>query len=50
MAHVPVLVKEVIEYLSIEPGDKIIDATVSGGGHSREILEKFPDVKIIGIK
>lgn len=50
MAHVPVLVKEVIEYLNIEPGDKIIDATVNGGGHSRALLEKFPDVKIIGIE
>ncbi len=50
MAHTPVLVKEVIEYLKIEPGRKIIDATVNGGGHSREILEKFPDIKIIGIE
>lgn len=48
--HTPVLLKEVIEYLNIKPGDKIIDATVNGGGHSREILEKFPDVRIMGIE
>lgn len=48
--HTPVLVKEVIEYLNIRPGAKIIDATVNGGGHSRAILEKYPDVKILGIE
>src|SRR3989344_3472024 len=50
MKHIPVLLKEVIEYLNIKPGGKIIDATINGGGHSRAILEKFPDVKIIGIE
>lgn len=50
MTHIPVLLKEVIEYLNIEPGDKIIDATVNGGGHSKEILEKFSDVKVLGIE
>jgi len=48
--HIPVLVKEVIEHLNIKEDSKIIDATVNGGGHSREILEKFPGVKIIGIE
>src|SRR3989338_3827688 len=48
--HIPVLVKEVIEHLNIKKDSKIIAATVNGGGHSREILEKFPGVKIIGIE
>lgn len=48
--HIPVLVKEVIEYLNIKPGAKIIDATVSGGGHTKAILEKYPDAKILGIE
>src|SRR3989338_5804878 len=48
--HIPVLVKEVIENLNIREDSKIIDATVNGGGHSRKILEKFPDVKILGIE
>ena len=30
--HEPVLLKEAIEYLSIKPGEKYIDATVGGGG------------------
>ena len=48
--HKPVLVQEVIEYLAIKPGSKIIDATINGGGHTREILEKFQDVKVLGIE
>ena len=48
--HTPVLVKEAIEYLKIEPGARIIDATVNGGGHSREILIRFSDVRILGIE
>ena len=33
MSHVPVLLKEVIEYLVPKPGQKFIDATFGGGGH-----------------
>jgi 16S rRNA (cytosine1402-N4)-methyltransferase len=36
--HVPVLLNEVIEGLQVEPGERIIDATVGGGGHAYEIL------------
>ena len=36
--HVPVLLKETIDLLKIEPGGKYIDATLGGGGHSKEIL------------
>ena len=50
LVHTPVLVKEVIEYLNIRPGAKIIDATVNGGGHTLAILERFKDVKILGIE
>ncbi len=50
MVHTPVLVKEVIEYLNIRPGGKIIDATINGGGHTQAILERFKDVKILGIE
>src|SRR3989338_3832955 len=48
--HVPVLVKEVIEYLAIKPSAKIIDATINGGGHTRAILERFDDVRVLGIE
>lgn len=38
--HVPVLMKEAIEYLEPKPGDIIIDATLGGGGYSLALLEK----------
>ena len=38
--HTPVLLKEVIENLNVEKRGKYIDATIGGGGHSFEILEK----------
>ena len=50
LMHKPVMLQEVIEYLDIRPGSKIIDATLNGGGHTRGILEKFPDTEILGIE
>src|SRR3989338_5797486 len=48
--HKSVMFNEVEEYLNIKPGFKIIDATLNGGGHSFGLLEKFPDIKILGIE
>ena len=48
--HRSVMLQEVIEYLGIKPGAKIIDATLNGGGHTIGILEKYPDVRILGIE
>jgi len=39
--HVPVLLKEVLEYLDLRPGDIVVDATLGFGGHSREILKQI---------
>ncbi|OHB18112.1 MAG: 16S rRNA (cytosine(1402)-N(4))-methyltransferase [Parcubacteria group bacterium RIFCSPLOWO2_01_FULL_40_65] len=51
MRHIPVLLNEVLEYLDPKPGDKIIDATFSGGGHAEKILEKIkPNGKLLGIE
>lgn len=36
--HVPVLLQEAIEYLSVIKGKKYVDGTFGGGGHTREIL------------
>lgn len=37
--HIPVLLDEVLEYLSVKTGKKYIDATLGGGGHTREIVK-----------
>ncbi len=39
--HIPVLLKECIENLNIEPDGIFVDLTFGGGGHSKAILEKL---------
>ncbi len=39
--HLPVLVREVLQALQPQPGQVIVDGTVGGGGHSREILSRI---------
>lgn len=47
--HIPVLLHETIEALSLTPGAHYIDATVGGGGHTQAILEAVgPDGRVIG--
>lgn len=45
--HKPVLLKEVLAYLDVQRGKKYIDATLGGGGHAREILERGG--KVLGV-
>lgn len=48
--HKPVLLKESIEALKLESGDVVVDATLGGGGHSREILKRIlPDGILVAI-
>ncbi len=48
--HIPVLLREAIEYLAPRPGGVYIDATFGGGGHSRKILESSaPDGKVFAL-
>ncbi len=48
--HIPVLLQEVITFLDPRPGDFIIDGTVDGGGHAREILGRITDTgRLLGI-
>jgi 16S rRNA (cytosine1402-N4)-methyltransferase len=37
--HVPVMLRECIEALAIEPSGTYVDVTFGGGGHSKEILK-----------
>lgn len=45
--HISVLLQEVIDGLNIKPGEKYIDATLGGGGHTKAILQKGG--KVLGI-
>ena len=39
--HVPVLLKESVDGLSIQTGGIYVDVTFGGGGHSKEILSRI---------
>ncbi len=39
--HKPVLLKEVLDGLNIQPSGTYVDCTLGGGGHGRAILEKL---------
>jgi len=48
--HIPVLTKEILNYLNLKKGGVYIDCTLGGGGHSKAILEKiYPDGLLIGM-
>lgn len=50
MAHISVLMNEVIDGLNIQSDDVVIDATINGGGHSFEIAQRLGnDGVLIGI-
>ena len=51
MIHLPVLTKEIIQYLKAEPNKNFIDATFGQGGHTLAILEKTkPSGKVLAIE
>uniref|UniRef100_A0A336KBB5 CSON004485 protein n=1 Tax=Culicoides sonorensis TaxID=179676 RepID=A0A336KBB5_CULSO len=45
--HVPVMSREVLEYLKPEDSQTIIDMTFGAGGHSKLILQNAPNIKLI---
>jgi 16S rRNA (cytosine1402-N4)-methyltransferase len=47
--HISVLSAELINGLALREGGHYLDATVGVGGHSRAILDSFPDVTLVAI-
>lgn len=39
--HTPVLLKEILEIFNPQAGERYIDATINGGGHAKEILDRI---------
>ena len=40
--HISIMVKEILDFLEIRPGQQGLDCTLGYGGHSRKMLEKLP--------
>ncbi|NYI07093.1 16S rRNA (cytosine(1402)-N(4))-methyltransferase RsmH [Allostreptomyces psammosilenae] len=50
--HVPVMLDRCLDLLApalAAPGAVVVDATLGLGGHSEEMLRRFPEVRLIGI-
>ncbi len=47
--HKTVLLNETIEGLNLSDKSLVLDATFGGGGHSIEILKKYPSIKITAL-
>jgi 16S rRNA (cytosine1402-N4)-methyltransferase len=45
--HLPVLLEQSVDGLNIKPDGVYVDATFGGGGHSREILKRLKDGRLI---
>ena len=47
--HTPIMVQEVLHWLSPQPGGVFLDATLGGGGHTHALLDAAPDVRVHAI-
>jgi len=47
--HIPVLTREVAEWLAVRPESVYVDATVGAGGHARAILERLTTGRVIAL-
>lgn len=47
--HEPVLVRECIQMFAPAAHGVVVDGTFGGGGHTRHLLDAYPQVRIIGI-
>ncbi|KAM9372799.1 12S rRNA N(4)-cytidine methyltransferase METTL15 [Phaethornis superciliosus] len=47
--HIPVMLEEVVNCLSPEPGQLFLDMTFGAGGHTRALLEKAKDITVYAL-
>jgi len=48
--HQPILTRELLDLLDLQPGARCIDATIDGGGHTAAVLAcTAPDGEVLGI-
>ncbi|XP_061466562.1 12S rRNA N4-methylcytidine (m4C) methyltransferase isoform X2 [Rhineura floridana] len=47
--HIPVMVKEVVNFLAPQKGQCILDMTFGAGGHTKALMQKATDIKIYAL-
>lgn len=47
--HIPVLTREVMEWLAVRPEGVYVDATTGAGGHTRGILERLTTGRVVAL-
>ena len=50
--HIPVTLERTLELLApalAQPGAIVVDATLGMGGHASAMLERFPNLRLIGL-
>ena len=47
--HIPVLLQESIDQLHLEHAKVVVDGTFGGGGHTKKMLDLFPNLKVIAV-
>jgi 16S rRNA (cytosine1402-N4)-methyltransferase len=48
-SHLPVMAAEVVELFAPVPPGVVLDATLGGGGHASAILDRLPDLSVVGL-
>ncbi|BDS07554.1 ribosomal RNA small subunit methyltransferase H [Oceaniferula spumae] len=48
--HVPIMVTEILDALSVQPGERVVDCTLGYGGHAAELLKAVqPNGCLLGV-
>lgn len=47
--HIPVLCRQVIEYMQLKPGNVYVDVTFGGGGHTKAMLDAQPECQVVAL-
>ena len=50
MPHIPVLLQDVLSFIENSPNQKgfLLDGTFGRGGHTKAILDAYPQIQVIG--
>ena len=46
--HQPVMVEPIVELFASVPEGTVLDATVGGGGHAEALLDRYPQLDLLG--